>query len=150
MKITKMSSIEQFSSVIKNLKFSYQYIGKDEDDKAMYDYSIIPPITHFVGSEKLHGCFEKNTLVTLANGENIPISKLKENTYVLSYDCKTGKQQVKRVKKVMCKKLDKDWCRLVFDSTTIVCTKDHKIWTKNRGYVQAKNLKSTDIFETIS
>jgi len=55
MKITKMSSIEQFSSAIKNLKFSYQYIGKDEDGKAMYDYSIIPPVTKFIGSEKLHG-----------------------------------------------------------------------------------------------
>jgi len=31
----------------------------------------------------------------------------------------------------------------------IQCTPDHKIFTKNRGYVEAKNLQETDVLDIL-
>jgi len=144
-----MGSIPQFREVVRNVKRQAQYIGQDENDESIYDSSIKLPIIKAVGYEKLHGCFEKNSLVSLANGESIPISKIKEGTYVLTYNEKTNKVEPQRVIKSLCRKLDKEWCKLIFDKTEIICTKDHKIFTKNRGYVEAYKLSVNDEIKSL-
>lgn len=55
MKMIKFPSIEQFNTTIKNLKHYYQYNGKDEEGKAIYDYSKVLPVICFTGTVKLHG-----------------------------------------------------------------------------------------------
>jgi intein/homing endonuclease len=42
---------------------------------------------------------------------------------------------------------DKKWLKLSFDNDTIIkCTEDHKFFTKNRGWVEAKDLIFNDEF----
>jgi len=146
MKMIKFPSIEQFRSIVRDVK----YQGKDENGNPIMDKNAKMPTLTFTGTVKLHGCFEKNTKITLANGEEEKISNLKEGTYVLCYNEKTNKNDVKKIKKVINQKLNKEWCKLIFDKTEIICTKDHKIWTENRGYVEAYKLDSKDIFKPFS
>ncbi len=141
-------SIEQFEGVCRNVQHAARYMGQDENDEVIYDPNPKYPIVQAQATEKIHGCFEKRTMVTLANGEHVPISKLTVGTYVLSFNTKTGEREAQRITSVVNQKLSKDWCRLVFDEVTILCTKDHAFWTVNRGYVEAQNLSTEDIFET--
>ena len=145
-----MGSIDQFRTVVKNVQRAAQFVSYDEDTKEVtLNKEAKMPKVVATGTEKIHGCFEKNSLVTLANGEQVPISKIKEGVYILSYNHETKQQEVKKVIKSINQKLKKDWCKLVFDKSIIICTKDHKIWTENRGYVEAQLLKETDTFQTI-
>jgi len=145
----KMRSIDQFASVVRNVQHAAKYMGSDENGEPIYNPAPKYPVVKAVGTEKIHGCFEERTLVTLANGERVPISKLTVGTYVLTFNTDTGEQEVQRITSVVNQKLSKDWCRVVFDEVTILCTKDHKFWTVNRGYVEAQHLSTEDIFETI-
>lgn len=55
MKMVKFPSIEQFGTTMKNLKQHFQYEGRDENGKAVYDYSKPLPMIEFTGTVKLHG-----------------------------------------------------------------------------------------------
>lgn len=148
-RMIKFPSIEQFRGVVKQIQERVCYIGKDEDGKAVFDYLKPKPTLTFTASEKIHGCFDKDTLVTLANGENVKISELTPGCYILTYNIDSDEQEPKQVKNVINQNLNKRWLRLTFDKATLLCTEDHKIYTKNRGYVEARNLKDTDIFVTL-
>ena len=148
-RMIKYPSIEQARGVVKQITERACYIGKDEDGKAIFDYLKPKPKLTFTTSEKIHGCFDKDTLVTLANGENVKISELTPGCYILTYNIDSGEQEPKQVKNVINQNLNKRWLRLTFDKATLLCTEDHKIYTKNRGYVEARNLKDTDIFVTL-
>lgn len=146
MRMVKFPSIELFNTTVKNLRMHFQYVGKDEDGKAIYDSSKELPTMAFYGTVKLHGCFEKNTLIMLSNGENEKISDIQVGTYILSYDEQNDKFTHNKVLNVFNRKLDKQWVKLYFDNgSTLSCTSDHKIFTKNRGYVDAISLKEDDI-----
>ncbi len=148
-RMIKYPSIEQFRTIIKNVQHAAQYVRYDEatDQPIMNRGAAMPKVTA-VATEKIHGCFEKNTMVTLANGEQVPISQLEVGTYILSFNTDTGVDEYKKVTGVINQKLNKEWCKLVFDSAEIICTKDHMFWTENRGYVEAQYLTSEDIFKT--
>lgn len=148
-RMIKFPSISQYRQLVKEITERACFIGLDEDGKAEIDYLKPKPVVDFSITTKIHGCFEKNTLVTLANGENVEISELEQGTYILSYNTTSNQQEVKQVKAVINQKLNKEWVKLTFDKTELICTKDHKIYTKNRGYVEAPHLTSEDIFETV-
>jgi len=96
---------------------------------------------------KLHGCFSKNALVTLANGEQEEISKLDTGTSILSYNENTQEVEFDEITQVISQDLDKEWIKLFFDDGTYVeCTEDHLFLTKNRGWVEASKLTDKDIF----
>lgn len=141
----KFPSIEQFRNVIANIKRQHEFAGLDETGEAIYDRVKPKPILTFTGTIKLHGCFEKNTLVTLANGEEVPISDIKVGDYVLSYDFKNNVIVENEVYDIDSSVSDKKWLKLYFDNDTFIkCTEDHKFFTKNRGWVEAKDLDSND------
>ena len=141
----KMPSIEQFRHIVYNINRQSAFVEM-KDNEPVFDYLRPKPTLSAHGAVKLHGCVEKNTMVTLANGELIPIYKVTEGTYILTYNEKTKKQELKPVLNAIVQKLDKKWVKLVFDSTTLICTEDHKVFTENRGYIEAKNLKISDKF----
>lgn len=51
----RFPSIEQFRSVIKQVKETSSYVGKDEDGKPIFDYTRKLPTITFTGTVKLHG-----------------------------------------------------------------------------------------------
>ncbi len=142
----KYPSIDQFKTVIKAVTQDTRYAGRDENDHPIYNQDPLPTLD-FIGVTKVHGCFEKNTLITLINGEKISISQLQIGTYVLSYDIKNGCEIAKKITGIFNKvDNDIDWCKLTFDDRQIICTKNHKFYTKNRGWVEAQHLTSDDTF----
>ena len=71
MKMIKFPSIEQFGTTVRNLKQHFQYVGKDENGKAIYDYFKPLPTVEFVGTVKTHGsnggfCWDTETDKTWA------------------------------------------------------------------------------------
>lgn len=101
------------------------------------------------GKIKLHGCFSKQTLVTMADGSQLPISEINVGDNILSYDFDKNDYAPKEVTHCCNFDLDKDWIELEFDNgTKIKCTQDHKFFTKNRGWIDAKELNESDIFIT--
>lgn len=148
MQMKKFSKIGKLSTAVRALTSKYQFVGFDENNVPMYDKNAELPTIKLYGTVKLHGCVHKDTLVTLANGEKVPINSIKAGNYVLSYNHDTCEDEAKKVSKCIVQSLDKEWVRLVFDKTTIVCTEDHKIWTENRGYVEASKLSCEDSFKS--
>lgn len=131
-------SIGQFREIIKAVHSSAKY------------HEVPVPKIKFTGATKLHGCFSKDTMVTLATGEQKPISDIVVGDYVLTYDTNIQEQCVSPVTNVwLGTDLQKNWVRLVFDDRKIECTEDHLFWTQ-RGWVEAKNLLSSDTFEVDS
>lgn len=141
----KYPSIAQFKNLIRSVKDKTRYQGKDEQGNPIYNDKELPTLK-FVGTVKVHGCFEKNTPIMLANGEEITISQISVGDSVLSYDVEKKSYSYNLVKRVFNTYENKEWCKLKFDDREIVCTKDHKFWTTNRGWVEAQNLTSEDIF----
>lgn len=140
-------SIEKFSNLVANINRTYNFVGLDAEGEAIYDLSKPKPTIKLQGTVKLHGCFEKNSLVTLANGEQVPISEINVGDYVLSYDIKNSKIVEKEVYNTENGYSSKKWVKLFFDNDSYIeCTEDHRFYTKNRGWVEAKNLTENDIF----
>lgn len=85
MKMVKYPSIEQFRTVVKNIKQMSKYIGYDEENnKAKYDYNLPDPVVKFKGSVKLHGTnsgisLDISTLEIWAQSRNNIITPDKDN-----------------------------------------------------------------------
>lgn len=65
---------------------------------------------------------------------------------VLSYNHKTKQTEFKKITNSALMNKSAKVLRLTDteSSKQLVCTPEHKVWTKNRGYVMAKDLKATD------
>lgn len=131
----EFTSIESFRHVIKHVRDYTSKVGKPL------------PTINFEGTVKLHGCFSKNTLITLADGDRIPIDSLTKGTQILSYDFINSTQVISEIEEVYINDLEKEWIKLSFDDgTEINCTEDHKFYTANRGWVKAIELNNDDEF----
>ena len=104
------------------------------------------PVVYAVATEKVHGCVSEDTLVLLSNGIHKKISKIIIGDEVVTFNETLFINENKKVKNVFNQPLNKEWLELIFDNTTLICTKDHKIYTKNRGYVEAQFLDINDEF----
>jgi hypothetical protein len=145
----KFTEIGQLRNVIKEVRTNHDYQGKDENGDAIYAHESPYPTLTFRGTVKMHGCLDENTLITLANGEHVEIKDISVGTYVLSLNTETNLIEENKVLNVINGYSNKEYCELIFDDRSIVCTKDHEFWTTNRGYVKAIELNENDIFETI-
>lgn len=54
-KCIKFPSIEQFRNVISNINKTYNFVGLDEEGKAIYDHTKVKPILSFTSTIKCHG-----------------------------------------------------------------------------------------------
>lgn len=132
MNFVSFPSIEGFYNVVKFTK--------------AYPYLSDLPVT-YRGKIKLHGCFSGNTLVVMADGSQLPLSRIEIGDNVLSYDFNADEYVPKEVLNKYESDLDKQWIELEFDNgVKLKCTKDHKIFTKNRGWVEAQDLDENDLF----
>jgi len=70
-------SIGQFRNIVKDISFSAQYIGMDEENnEAMFDKSIPFPVINAIGTEKIHGtnagvCFSNSDGFWVQSRKNI-------------------------------------------------------------------------------
>lgn len=124
---------------------SLQYAPKFDVESYQRYTDHISENEEVIATEKIHGCFKNDTKVKLINGEEINISDIKIGDIVISYDLITETFEQDIVIDVIKQNLDKKWINLSFDNgRNITCTIDHKFLTKNRGWVEANNLKDSD------
>ena len=92
-------------------------------------------------------CFFEDVEVSTPNGK-IKIKDLNKEDLVISYNFKTGKQEVKKILETSKRLYKGQMIRLIFDKSVILCTPNHKFWTSN-GYKEAKDLTEDDELTTI-
>lgn len=98
-------------------------------------------------------CLTGDTILTVRIGGHVKKMTLKEVVEsnsklieVLSFDIESSEAQFKKITNKALTAKDAKLMKIT-DSKTgkfIRCTPDHKVFTKNRGYVEAKNLLATD------
>lgn len=98
-----------------------------------------------------HKCFHYNTLITTNKG-NLKIGNIVENKIncdILSYNHKTNTFEFKKIKNYFKNNIQENLIELeILDENKkihkIKCTENHKIYTENRGYIEAKLLNEND------
>ena len=103
--------------------------------------------TSFVNSVEIDGVlYEKMQL-----SELIEIFNSGKNIKVLSKNLYNGEMEFKQVQKAWITKEDADVMEIedVDTGFKIICTPDHLIFTKNRGWIGAQNLDENDILDLI-
>jgi ribonucleoside-diphosphate reductase alpha chain len=94
-------------------------------------------------------CLSGNTLITVERSDgsiqDIMIKDAVAGERVYSRNIKTGKNEFRNIKASL-KTRDNAKVMKITDENgnSVVCTLDHKIYTTNRGYVEAKDLLETD------
>ena len=96
----------------------------------------------------LGGCFHEDTEIKTRIG-NKKIKDVTVDDYILTFDTKTNKYHwIKPFAVLPTPTEDKEKYELEFDDGTIIkTTHDHKFYTKNRGWIEAKDLQETDDIE---
>jgi len=103
--------------------------------------------------EKIHGCVQKGTKISLANGSEIPVEEISIGDVILTFD-ENKKEFITSVVKnvIIQEKTEKlRWLKLTLKNGRILtCTEDHPILTKNRNWVNALDLDENDEIIDIS
>jgi hypothetical protein len=99
-------------------------------------------------SVKWDGCIHPDTMLITTEGK-LPISHIidSEKSYqVLCHDMNTGCNVWNEAKLPRVNNNGKAWVEIELDNGEIFrCTCDHKIFTSNRGWVEAKDLSTEDV-----
>ena len=95
-------------------------------------------------------CLSGETIITIecADGSinDIMIKDASTKDKVYSRNIKTGKNEFRQINASLKTRADAKVMRITDSETghSIVCTPDHRVYTQNRGYVEAKDLVETD------
>jgi len=98
-------------------------------------------------TEKIHGCFREDSLVTMSDGTQKPIKDIVVGEKVKTYDVDKGLFTHSDVEGVLVQdETDQlDWFELEFDNgQTLVCTEDHPVLTTD-GWIKARDLTENHI-----
>ena len=137
--------------VIKNVTIAiittlYSRMKKDEFS------SLSEQVIGFVADE----CLSGNSLILLPNNRVMPIKDICERddiTEVISYNLEKNIFETKRIlRKIVTEGTEQFWKIWYEDPIThetkgLTATKNHKIWTDNRGYVRVDELTTDDIIK---
>ena len=88
-------------------------------------------------------CLEPNTLIDIAD-KQIPISDVKIGDLVYSFNEQTGDTELKTVEQVFERDYSGELIELEIDNRIIRLTPNHKVYTTNRGWVEANSLQLSD------
>jgi ribonucleotide reductase alpha subunit len=111
-----------------------------------------------------HGSFTKDALIKMSNLcclsgdteitvehsdgsiDDVKIKDAKTGDRVYSRNVMTGKNEFREIKASLMTRENAQVMRITDTETgnSIVCTPDHRVYTKNRGYVEAKDLVESD------
>lgn len=88
-------------------------------------------------------CLPPNTLISTSNGLK-KVQDITEQDLVYSYNEKTGDTELKPVIETYCREYTGELIEIVTDNGTIMCTPNHQIYTKNRGFIRADEIRIED------
>ena len=99
-------------------------------------------------------CFEKNTYILIDFDKQALIHEVCENpmiTHVISFNHEKQIYEKKKILHKFKRPQKEKWYRITIKiqnkEIEIRCTKNHKFWTKNRGYIRAMDLLCGDILK---
>ena len=122
-------------------------------DTAQYKYKKgnIPELCDILITEKVHGtCVTCNTVIQMWDGTFKRMHEIRKGDVVVGYNTVTGQFEPSVVLDVMkYPPADSSWLKIYageehIDYTPLNCTKEHQIWTQNRGWVEAQYLTTFD------
>jgi hypothetical protein len=109
------------------------------------------PEQEVVVTVKLHGCFHANTRVLMWDGTRKFIRDVRQGDLVLGFDHNAGKWTPSRVREAFTTGTTEKWLRTEFNTLGVGgqnpafhSTPEHRVFTSNRGYVEAEALRSDD------
>ena len=89
-------------------------------------------------------CVDATTPIVVSDGTSCPIQDLCVGQRVISWNEETEKFEQQEIEAVI-NNGARDCVELTFDNgKTLVCTPDHKLLTRNRGWVEALELTQDD------
>lgn len=89
-------------------------------------------------------CFVAGTKVSTPNGK-MNIEEVKIGEKVFSYNLDSKEIENKEVKRLFKHPFEGELIKITLENGMVVkCTPNHKIFTLNRGYIEAKDLAETD------
>lgn len=107
-----------------------------------------------IGTLVIDECFPGNINISLNENYTKTIQEVVEDdsiTEVLSLDFNTNKLVKKKIVRKLTRDLkDKKLVVVCHEFGKFICTEDHKIWTKNKNWVKAKDLSFEDFIRHIS
>lgn len=100
------------------------------------------------------GCFTDDTKVVLADGSKMTFREMmdcgKESFDIISYNNKTNEIVKTTMNNVHKTRTVDELIRLTMENGDVItCTLDHKFYTDNRGWVEAKDLERADCIITV-
>lgn len=88
-------------------------------------------------------CLPPETQIETSIGK-VPISNIKEGDFVYSFNEKTGDTELKQVDQLFIREYIDELIEIETDEGVLRLTPNHKVYTKNRGWVEAGNLQLSD------
>jgi hypothetical protein len=101
----------------------------------------------YVISTKFDGCIHPDTMLVTNTGNRsiIDIINDKQPTVVLGYDEATQQDVWIEAKLPRINSNNKNWVEVELeDGTSLKCTEDHRVFTVNRGWIEARELTVED------
>lgn len=89
--------------------------------------------------DEAHSCFLGNTLI-----DGVKIKDIKVGDFINSFNFVDNKYETKKVLNVYENELSENLVKIKCNGKEIVCTESHKIFTKHRGWVEARHITSED------
>lgn len=89
--------------------------------------------------DEAHSCFLGNTLI-----DGVKIKDIKVGDFINSFNFVDNKYETKKVLNVYENELSENLVKIKCNGKEIVCTESHKIFTKHRGWVEARHVTSED------
>lgn len=93
--------------------------------------------------EVICDCLPGESLISLKDGVK-EIDKVNIGDYVLSYNHDKDIREYNKVTNKRKIKTSKKMLTISNSTTTLKCTEDHRIYTKNRGYIEARYIEAND------
>jgi len=105
-----------------------------------------------IGSEKLHGCVDRYTIVQTLEYGNLPIHKIIEDqmdVHILSHDIATGEDVYSKITDFFFKPDDGEWFKITLDkNVSLLITGNNPVWLpKLNCYRRVDELTEEDYLE---
>lgn len=88
-------------------------------------------------------CLLEDEHIQTSNGEKL-IKNIHKGDVVFSFNEKSGDLEMKPVIETYCRDYDGELIEINTSNGKLICTPNHKIYTKNRGYIEAGDLQLSD------
>jgi hypothetical protein len=88
-------------------------------------------------------CLTEDEIIKTSDGDK-RIKDITAGDIVYSFNEKTGDLELKPVIETYCRDYTGDLIEIETERGKLICTPNHKVYTKNRGYVEAGDLQLND------